>query len=129
MTESMRLVESYLDALGARDFAAVRSYLSDAGFRYTSPIAKFDDPDEFIASLESVGAILHKINIIHRFQQDDVVCHVLDFIVNLDTRRTRRIVHLARVHEGRLVDIEVIFDASEFHRMIIRDDVGSGWSG
>ena len=121
MTEPMQLLESYIDAIAARDFAAVRGHLSDHEFRQVSPIAQFDDPDEFVASMEAVGAILHKIDIIHRFQDDDVVCHVLDFVVHLDTRRTRRIVQLARVCGGKIVDLEVIFDATEFHRMIVRD--------
>lgn len=122
MTETMQLLESYLDAIAARDFAAVRGCLSDVEFRQVSPIAQFDDPDEFVSSLEAIGAILHKVNIIRRFQDDEVVCHVLDLIVNLDTRRTRRIVHLARVLQGKIIDIEVIFDASEFNRMIITGD-------
>ena len=57
-SEAMRLVEGYLDALAERDFVAVRGRLSDTGFRYVSPIARFDDPDDFVASMEGVGAIL-----------------------------------------------------------------------
>lgn len=121
-TESIRLVEGYLDALAARDFAAVRSRLSDTGFRYSSPIAEFSDPEAFIASMEGVGAILHKIAVVHRFANDDVVCHVLDFTINLETRRTRRVVQLARVQDDKIVELEVIFDATTFHRMIVTDE-------
>ncbi|MFM1890958.1 MAG: hypothetical protein RLZ44_35 [Pseudomonadota bacterium] len=121
-TEPLRLVERYLDALAARDFSAVRGCLADTGFRYVSPIAQFDDPDAFVASMEGVGAILHRIDIVHRFESDGVVCHVLDITVNLEARRMRRVVEVARVQGGRISDLEVIFDATEFHRMIITDD-------
>lgn len=119
MTESMRLVEGYLDALAARDLDAVRGHLSDTGFHYLSPIAEFDDPDEFVASMQGFGAILHKMKIVHRFEDGAVVCHVLDVTVSMETYRTRRVVQLARVQDGKIVDLEVIFDASEFNRMIV----------
>jgi len=122
MTESMRLVERYLDALAARDLDAGRGYLSDEGFHYISPIAQFDDPDDFVTSMEGVSAILHKVKTIHRFADGDVVCHVLDITVSLETYRTRRIVQLARVQDDKIVDLEVIFDASEFNRMIVPPD-------
>jgi len=122
MTEPMQLLESYIDSIAARDFVTARGYLLDTAFRQVSPIAQFDDPDDFVSSLETIGTILHKINVIHRFQDDDVVCHVMDLIVNLDTRRTRRIVQVARVRDGKIADLEVIFDASEFNRMIITGD-------
>jgi len=122
MTESMRLVERYLDALAARDLDAVRGLLSNEGFHYISPIAQFDDPDDFVASMEGVGAILHKVKIIHRFADGELVCHVVDITVSLETYRTRRIVQLARVQDDRIVDLEVIFDASEFNRMIVPAD-------
>lgn len=120
--EPVQLVERYLDALAQRDFTAVRNHLADTGFRYTSPIAQFDDPDDFVASMMGVGAILHRIDIVHRFHDNDLVCHVLDVAVNLETRRTRRVVELARVRDGRIAGIDVIFDATEFHRMIIVGD-------
>jgi len=122
MTEPMRLVERYLEALAARDLAAVRGHLSDMGFHYVSPIAQFDDPDAFVASVEGFGAILHKMKTVHRFADDGVVCHVLDVTVSMETYRTRRIVQLARVQEGKIVDLEVIFDATEFNRMIVAVD-------
>ena len=122
MTESMRLVERYLDALAARDLDAVRGLLSNEGFHYISPIAQFDDPDDFVASMEGVGAILHKVKIIHRFADGELVCHVVDITVSLETYRTRRIVQLARVQADKIVDLEVIFDASEFNRMIVPAD-------
>lgn len=124
-TESLLLVESYLDAVAARDFARARGHLADTGFEYISPIARFGDADAFAESMEGgVGAILHSIRIVHRFADDGAVCHVLDVTVSMADRQTRRIVQLARVQEGRIVGLEVIFDASEYHRMIGANDGG-----
>ena len=122
MTESVRVVENFLTALAARDFSAVRGCLAGSGFRYLSPIAQFDNPDDFVTSMEGVGAILHKITVLHRFEDDGLVCHVLDFTVNLETRRTRRTVQLARVRDGKIAELEVIFDATQFNRMVITDE-------
>jgi hypothetical protein len=121
-TQTLQLVERYLEAIAARDFGAARSLLADRGFGYTSPIAHFDDADRFAESMEGVGAILHGIRTRHRFVDDDVVCHVLDVTVSLDGYQTQRVVQLARVEAARIIGLEVIFDASQFHRMIGQGD-------
>ena len=121
-TESLQLVERYLEALAARDFATARSLLADSGFDYLSPIARFDDDDQFADSREGVGAILHDIRIAHRFVDGNVVCHVLDVTVSITDYRTRRVVQIARVKEAKIAGLEVIFDASEFRRMFGESD-------
>ncbi|WP_296756818.1 nuclear transport factor 2 family protein [Thioalkalivibrio sp.] len=116
--EPTAVVEGYLDALAARDTAGARRYLVDNGFEYRSPIGHFQSADEFLDNMGGVAAILHNLGIVHRFAQDDVVCHVLDVTVNMTGHQTQRVVQLARVRDGRIVRLEVIFDASEFSRMI-----------
>jgi ketosteroid isomerase-like protein len=64
------------------------------------------------------AAILHNVGVAHRFAEDGVVCHVLDVTVNMTGYQTQRVVQLARVRDGRIIRLEVIFDASEFNRMI-----------
>ena len=111
------VVNRYLDAIAGRDFEMARSCLADTGFRYLSPIAEFADPDAFVASMEGVGAILHDIKTVHSFVDGDTVCHVLDVRVSMSGYQTRRVVQLAKVREGHIVDLEVLFDASEYRRM------------
>nr|WP_296752219.1 nuclear transport factor 2 family protein [Thioalkalivibrio sp.] len=116
--EAIAVVEGYLDAMVARDTAGARRYLVDKGFEYVSPIAHFHNADEFIENMGGAAAILHNVGIAHRFAEDDVVCHVLDVTVNMTGHQTQRVVQLARVHDGRILRLEVLFDASEFNRMI-----------
>jgi ketosteroid isomerase-like protein len=113
-----QVVNSYLEALGRRDNEAARAYLSDQGFSYVSPIAQFDDADDFTASMEGVGAILHSIKTLHCFVDGNDVCHILDFKVSMSGYQTRRVAQLAHVEAGRITHIEAIFDASEYRRMI-----------
>mgnify|MGYP001826212800 FL=1 len=118
----LQFVENYLEALAARDFAMARSLLADSGFDYSSPIARFDDADQFAGSMEAVGAILHDIRIVHRFVAGNVVCHVLDVTVSITDYRTRRVVQIARVKDAKIAGLEMIFDASEFRRMFGEGD-------
>ena len=118
MSQAADLVDSYLSAIAGRDFDAARRLLADQGFSYLSPIASFDDPDAYIASMEGVGAILHSIKTLHRFVDGDVVCHVMDIKYSMAGYQTRRAVQLAYVQGDRIQRLEVLFDASEYHQMI-----------
>ncbi len=121
-TDTLQLVESYLEALAARDKATARSLLADQGFDYVSPIARFSDADQFADTIEGIGAILNDIRIVHRFVDGNLACHVLDVTVSIAEYRTRRVVQLARVQDAKITGLEVIFDASEFHRMFGEND-------
>jgi arginine/ornithine N-succinyltransferase beta subunit len=120
-TEPISLVEEYLAAVADRDVARARGYLADTGFRYRSPIASFDNADEFAANMEGIAAILHDVRVVHRFMADDTVCHVLDFTVAMTGYQTRRVVQLAEIVD-RIASLEVIFDATQFHQMILVGD-------
>jgi ketosteroid isomerase-like protein len=121
-TDAVEVVNRYLAAIASRDFDSARSYLADRGFRYTSPIATLDDADAFVASLLGVGAILQRVEAPHVFVRDGDVCHVLDVTVAMAGYETQRVVHLAHVAGGRITRIEVIFDATNYHRMIGAED-------
>lgn len=121
--EAQGVVEGYLEAVGRRDFAAARDFLADRGFEYISPIARSGDADEFVSNMEhGAGAILHHMESRLSFVSGDDVCHVLDVTVGMDGYETQTVVHLARVEGGRIVRLEVIFDASNFNRMIGNKD-------
>lgn len=116
------LVEDYLRAVAERDQHRARQYLSDRGFSFISPIASFDDPDAFTGYMDAVGAILQRMETRHRFVDGGTVCHVFDVTTTMGSYTTQPVVHLAGVADGRIVRIEVIFDASEYHRMIEKRD-------
>ena len=116
--EPLAVVDGYLGAMAARDIAGARSYLADRGFEYISPIANFHSADAFSENMGGATAILHDVVVVHRFAADGVACHVLDVTVNMTGYQTRRVVQLAQVRDGRIIRLEVIFDASELNRMI-----------
>ena len=116
--EPRDIVDRYLEAFARRDFPVARSYLADSGFEYISPIARFDDADVFLSNMEGVGAILHRIETRLCFVNGNDVCHVLDVTVSLSGYEKQSAVSLARVEHGRIVRIETLFDATNFHRMI-----------
>jgi hypothetical protein len=121
-TDPIALVEEYLAAVADRDVAKARGYLADTGFRYRSPIAGFDNADEFATNMEGIAAILHDVRVVHRFVAGNTVCHVLDFTVAMTGYQTRRVVQLAEIVDDRIASLEVIFDATQFHRMILVGD-------
>ncbi len=116
--EPLAVVDGYLGAMAARDTAGARSYLADADFEYISPIANFHSADAFTENMGGATAILHDVVVVHRFATDGVACHVLDVTVNMTGYQTRRVVQLAQVRDGRIIRLEVIFDASELNRML-----------
>jgi hypothetical protein len=116
------LVERYLAAVGERDPQAARCCLADRDFQYISPVAHFNDADRFAESIAAVGTILQRIEVRQRFADGLNICHVLDVTVAMDAYKTQTVVHLARVSANKIQRLEVVFDGTDFHRMIMRPD-------
>ncbi len=116
-THPRDIVQAYLDAIEARDFARARTCLHDTTFSYLSPIAEFDDADTFIHDILRVGPILEGIERRHTFAEGNLVCSVLDFKTRMAQVETNTVVQLSTVSEGRISVIEAIFDASEYLKM------------
>jgi hypothetical protein len=49
------------------------------------------------------------------------VCHILDFIIQLSDKRTVPVAQWARVVDGRIVSLELLYDAHEYHRLFERE--------
>lgn len=121
MSEIAFLVKSYLDAIAARDFELARSFLTNRGFRYTSPIATFDDADRFIESLSAIGQILERMNIRRCFVSNNEAVIVLDATITLNGYEDRTAVIFFIFDDASIKSMEVIFDASNYHRMFLTD--------
>jgi len=114
--EPAQIVEIYLKAFEHGDFDRVRSCLSDA-FSYTGPTARFSDPESFIENIWHVGQIIHHIEIRKIFIEGNDVCTIMNFHVHLDERRSVPVVQWAKVEDGKIISIEVFFDASDYTAM------------
>jgi hypothetical protein len=116
-SDAKGVVDAYLAAIAARDFSAARGYLSDSGFRYQSPVGRYEDADVFISNIERIGPIL--VNLKTRFVSAEGarVCHFYDVTVSIAEYETHATAQLSEVVDGRIRRIEVIFDASDYNRM------------
>ena len=122
MNDAEQQVRSYLGALGERNFELARTLLADRGFSYSSPIGNFNDAGQFIQSISAVGPILEKLSIRRLFASEDEVMTIVDARITLHGYVTRTSAILFRVANGRIVAMEAIFDASEYHKMFDTQD-------
>lgn len=116
-SEAEKTVAAYLDALEDRDFERLRSYLSDSGFSYRSPVSEADDADTCIIIISRVGPILEGIERVRTFVDGNDVCSILKFHTTMEAIREIPVVQLTTVAAGKIVSMEVFFDASAYNRM------------
>ena len=116
-TAAEKIVTAYLDALENRDFERLRSFLSDTGFSYRSPVSKADNADDYTLIISRVGPIIEKIERVRTFVDGDDVCSILRFRTTMDSLKEVPVVQLTSVVNGKIVAIEIFFDASEYNKM------------
>ena len=112
-----KIVTAYLDALEGRDFERLRRYLADTGFSYRSPVSVTDDADTFIIIISRIGPILESIERVRTFVDGNDVCSILKFRTTMESLKEVPVVQLTTVADGKIVSMEVFFDASEYNRM------------
>jgi hypothetical protein len=115
---------AYVDALQGRDFELARKYLSDTCFHYRSPVTESSNADDFTTIISRIGPILERIERRKVFTRDDEVCVIMHVITTMENMKDMPVVLLAKVVAGRITDMEVFFDASEYNRMFEVDPQG-----
>jgi hypothetical protein len=113
------IVSALFDAFEARDFELARTFLSDDGFSYQSPIESFTNADTYISNISRVGQILKRIERCKTFVKGNDVCSVLKIHTTMDTLNAAPVVQLTTVLDGKIASIEAIFDATEYNKMIV----------
>jgi hypothetical protein len=111
------LVDAYIAALSAREYEQARGFLADRGFEYVSPIASFDDADDFMDYTMLMGGIVHSIRSRKAFVDGADVCHFLVFNTQIAERERTSVAQWSRVEGGRIRRIEVLFDAHQYKVM------------
>jgi hypothetical protein len=111
------LLDAYIAALSAREYEQARGFLADAGFEYTSPIASFNDADDFMEYTMLMGGIVHSISTRKVFVDGADVCHFLVFCTQIAEREQTSVAQWSRVEGGRIRRIEVLFDAHQYKVM------------
>ena len=112
-----QVVDAYFDALAARDFQRLRSYLADEGFTYRSPISCFEHANDFVDDVSRIGPILEGIEHRRTFVDGDEVCRIVNFKTRMDSLQVTPVVHWSKVQNGKIVAIETFFDAREYARL------------
>ena len=114
--EPAQIIDNYLKAIEQGDFDRARSCLSDS-FTYLGPTARFDNPKSFIDNIWHVGQILHHIEVRKTFIDGNDICTIMNFHVHLDERRSVPVVQWTTVEDGKIVSIQVFFDATDYMAM------------
>ncbi len=112
-----QVVTAYLRAIEAHEPERVRALLAESGFRYTSPIATFDDADHFLSYIMFTSGILQRIQVRRTFVDQGDVCQFLVFHVQLSDKMAVDLVQWAHVRDGRIHSLELLFDAHPYRRM------------
>jgi limonene-1,2-epoxide hydrolase len=113
----VEVVSAYLDAFEDRDFERARHYLSDTDFHYHSPVSDTSNADAFTINISRLGPILERIQRRKVFTQGNEVCVIMHLITTMEHLKDVPVVQLATVIDGKITDMEVFFDASEYNRM------------
>jgi hypothetical protein len=121
MNDARRQVEEYLDAIESHAYDRARLVLADEGFEYESPICRFSSADAFAQHMSLIGGIIQRIERVKIFVDGQDICHFLVLVTQISHKESTKLVQWARVQDGRINRIEVLFDAHWYRRMFELD--------
>ena len=111
------IVAGFLTAESARDYDLARTFLADRGFCYTSPISLFRSADDYIQYLSLASGIIQERLVRKVFVDGGDVCHFITYRIQISEKQSVEVAHWARVREGRIERIEMLFDASNYRQL------------
>lgn len=113
-TDNLSLAESYYNAMLAKDFDKMASFLHE-NVRFTSPLAEMHGKDAVVRAAKNFGEILQDIQIRSRFSSGNQIMFAYDMIVPEPIGKFRAAV-LMEFMDGLISNIELFFDASPFQQ-------------
>ncbi len=122
-TDNLSLAESYYNAMLAKDFEKMASYLHD-NVHFIGPLAEMQGKDAVATAAKNFGGILQDIQIRSRFASHDQIMFAYDMVVPEPIGQFRAAV-LMEFTEQRISKIELFYDASPFQEKkseIFEDD-------
>jgi hypothetical protein len=120
------IVDTYLNAVARHDYEGARVYLADTGFSYESPIARFDSADAFMEYSAMNMSIFQRFERVKTFVDGPDVCSFLIVHIQISDKAQVKMVYWARVEDGRIRRMEVLFDASIYQTLFLSADDGQG---
>jgi hypothetical protein len=111
-TDNLSLAESYYNAMLAKDFDKMASYLHD-NVHFIGPLAEMHGKDAVVTAAKNFGGILQDIQIKSRFADGDQIMFAYDMVVPAPIGKFRAAVLME--FKARLISkIELFYDASPF---------------
>jgi hypothetical protein len=120
--DPLSIVDAYLAAQLARDYETMRGLLADTGFCYRSPIARFNQADDFIQYVAMSSGIILDREIRKVFVDGEDICHFLTYRIQISEKLAVDAAQWSRVHDGRIQRIEAVFDASVYRELFPNDE-------
>lgn len=111
-TDNLNLAESYYNAMLAKDFDKMASYLHD-NVHFIGPLAEMHGKDAVVSAAKNFGGILQDIQIRSRFADGDQIMLAYDMVVPAPIGKFRAAV-LMEFTEQQISKIELFYDASPF---------------
>lgn len=123
-TDNLNLAESYYNAMLAKDFYKMASYLHD-NVHFIGPLAEMHGKDAVVTAAKNFGGILQDIQIRSRFADSDQIMFAYDMVVPAPIGKFRAAV-LMEFTDRLISKIELFYDASPFQEKkseIFEDDI------
>lgn len=111
-TDNLSLASSYYNAMLAKDFDKMASYLHD-NVHFIGPLAEMYGKNAVVTAAKNFGGILQDIQIRSRFADGDQIMFAYDMVVPAPIGKFRAAV-LMEFTEQRISKIELFYDASPF---------------
>ena len=122
-TDNLGLAESYYNAMLAKDFDKMASYLHD-NVHFIGPLAAMKGKDNVVAAAKNFGGMLQDIQIRSRFASHNQIMFAYDMVVPAPIGKFRAAV-LMEFKDRLISKIELFYDASPFQEKkseIFEDD-------
>ena len=111
-TDNLNLAENYYNAMLAKDFDKMATYLDDS-VDFIGPLAEMHGKDAVVTAAKNFGGILQDIQIRSRFSSDNQIMFAYDMVVPVPIGKFRAAV-LMEFTDGFISKIELFYDASPF---------------
>lgn len=111
-TDNLNLAESYYNAMLAKDFDKMESYLHD-NVHFIGPLAEMQGKEQIVTAAKNFGGILQDIQIRSRFASHDQIMFAYDMVAPKPIGKFRAAV-LMEFRDLLISKIELFYDARPF---------------
>ncbi|MCI4368404.1 MAG: nuclear transport factor 2 family protein [Thermoplasmata archaeon] len=116
MAGAMETVMGFQAAMGKDDWKGARAHLADH-LHFVGPFESFSKPEDYLAAIQKLHAIVERVDMHHMFVDGDDVCLLYDLVTNTPAG-TAFISEWHHVTGGKIDRIRVVFDPRPFAPMM-----------